>query len=380
MDLRSSINRLRTLFIISYVLIGVFAITMFSLVSNAQHKQLASVLAMSVRNSLVIHDLRQAILNLNPSVGENFDRIVFKAGEETVFSLPSQSASQSRLQSLLTLAFTVNIESDPSIGDELGQITFYYSLIEPISLGVAAWLLLLSIAIPLFDYARGTLETKHNDIVARKSAETALKIAEQVAHDIRSPLSALNIFAEISTGVPDDQKSLLKLSINRINNIADDLLFKHKASGGINLSPVDAVIKDLVDETNQTLKGRKIQFTGEEAHAVHEQSGLIRVVSNLIENAIEATSTEGQVFVTVKDQEKFVEIAVADDGHGIPSEIINKIGTRGFTTKTRGHGLGLAGAIELVRPWGGEIKFEPRQPKGTIVRVLLPKNKPLRVI
>jgi signal transduction histidine kinase len=78
------------------------------------------------------------------------------------------------------------------------------------------------------------------------------------------------------------------------------------------------------------------------------------------------------VQVSVRATDGICQIAVADNGPGIPADIRDKIFTAFFTTKTRGSGLGLATAKRLVEAHQGEISIECPPTGGTTVTVQLP--------
>ena len=89
------------------------------------------------------------------------------------------------------------------------------------------------------------------------------------------------------------------------------------------------------------------------------------VVVNLLENARNAGATVVRVTVAPGC------IQVADDGSGIPPELLPRIFEPRFSTTTSGSGLGLAIVRRLVEGWGGRIEVESRAGQGTTVTVYL---------
>jgi hypothetical protein len=103
---------------------------------------------------------------------------------------------------------------------------------------------------------------------------------------------------------------------------------------------------------------------------------LMRVLSNLINNSVEAIRVSGWVRVILDTHEGFVSILIEDNGKGIPPEVLSKLGQPGNTFgKSRGNGLGLSHAISAVQSWNGKIEFSDRNGGGTQVRILLPRAK-----
>jgi signal transduction histidine kinase len=101
---------------------------------------------------------------------------------------------------------------------------------------------------------------------------------------------------------------------------------------------------------------------------------LREVLLNLFENArlANAHSVTARVrCVRADDGTDSIQIAVADDGSGIPHEVLPRIFEPHFSTRTSGSGLGLAITRRLVESWGGGVTIESVLGEGTTVRVVL---------
>ena len=110
--------------------------------------------------------------------------------------------------------------------------------------------------------------------------------------------------------------------------------------------------------------------------AKFDRTQLIRVVTNLIKNGIQAIP-EGktpEIVVKVQEEKEQVEIIVSDNGIGISEENKPKIFEPKFTTKTSGMGLGLAMVKNIVETYNGNITFTSEIEKGTTFRVSFPKE------
>ena len=99
-----------------------------------------------------------------------------------------------------------------------------------------------------------------------------------------------------------------------------------------------------------------------------------RVLTNLMQNAVQSIpeGREGLVRVSVETQGADVLIAIADNGTGIDSEIVDKIFQPYFTTKTSGTGLGLAMTRKIIEFWKGKIWFDTTEGKGTTFYIRMP--------
>jgi len=113
----------------------------------------------------------------------------------------------------------------------------------------------------------------------------------------------------------------------------------------------------------------------EEIIAEIDRTQLIRIITNLVKNAIQAISDQQEtksIVVQVKKMENKVLISVQDNGIGIKEEDLNRIFEPKFTTKNSGMGLGLSIIKNIIENYKGNITFETQYGQGTIFRVSLP--------
>jgi signal transduction histidine kinase len=105
-----------------------------------------------------------------------------------------------------------------------------------------------------------------------------------------------------------------------------------------------------------------------------DRSQLLRVVTNLLQNAVEAIpeDREGIITVSLAEEHDEAKITVADNGKGIPEEVQDKIFEPYFTTKGSGTGLGLAMTKRIIEFWKGKISFETKANDGTKFFIELP--------
>ncbi len=192
------------------------------------------------------------------------------------------------------------------------------------------------------------------------------KISNQVAHDIRAPLIALQNYF-LHDGVNED---IAMNALNRIEDIASKLGNKRFKSQKQLLSPL-SLMKELFAEYS-TRKGREIAFNNQNV-VINEKvnvnkTELNAAISNIIDNALE-TSPQTKVKINLLKEDDFITISVVDNGPGIKN--IDKIFEEGFTTKENGSGLGLFQAISFAKASGGEAKATS-SPKGTTISLRLP--------
>ncbi len=215
--------------------------------------------------------------------------------------------------------------------------------------------------------------------------------AREVIHEVRNPLSIINNYLEI-LGVKlegDDpaQQDLetIRGEIFRINTILEKLSQPAPVEPSAT-APVDvnALIADLSHMFQTSLfAAHDIEISlnlDESMPAMRTSEDAIKqIYTNLVKNAVEALPAEGQVMVYTQDQvnvdgKPHFEICVADDGPGIPAEILPDLFTPVQSTKGDGHaGLGLTIVKNLVNELHGSISCRSSD-NGTSFHILLPRN------
>ncbi len=245
------------------------------------------------------------------------------------------------------------------------------------------------------------LKTSQTKLVASEKDAAVGQIAAQVSHDIRSPLAALEMISESLKGMDEDKRLILRNSITRIRDIANSLVLKNKVAHASEEtileestkqteSPAEVallapLIETIVSEKRMQYRSRlniSIEFTQTtESYGLFCKVGPIsfqRMISNLIDNSIEAMRGEKQGFVKITLKavgSSDAEIQVSDNGYGIREDFLAKIGTRGFTLgKTNGSGLGVFHAKECVKAWGGQFDIQSKVNHGTTITLTFQKQ------
>ncbi|HAH31179.1 MAG TPA: hypothetical protein DCL44_02575 [Elusimicrobia bacterium] len=229
-----------------------------------------------------------------------------------------------------------------------------------------------------------------------ESAQAMSTLAAQVAHDIRSPLAALDTVLGKTDQLPEKQRVMVRHAVNRIRDIANNLLEKNRqqakagadaASRLVDVREVQEVrlLSSIIDPV---ITEKRLQFESKpginiDFELTKESYGLFskvqpvefrRIVSNLVNNAVEVLSDKGKVSVGLKHDPDNVILTVADNGKGIPPEILAKLGQKGETHgKAGGSGLGLFHARTTVESWGGTLTITSEVGTGTTVTIKLPK-------
>lgn len=227
--------------------------------------------------------------------------------------------------------------------------------------------------------------------VTRSELEVAKrmkKMALQVSHDIRSPLSALSMTLKDKEFSNLEERKVILNSLERIQDIANNLLQNEKENRTNNLQSVLVVpmINSVLSEKRYQFKEEKslkivTDFRGESFLCTQIHEGTFkRVLSNIINNAIEASEDACRLNISLVSDGDYFKLSIKDNGQGIPLEIINKVGIPGFSSKSSqkgvGTGLGLSSAIEFIEQYGGKLSIDSKEGVGTEVSIRLPVSTP----
>ena len=223
-----------------------------------------------------------------------------------------------------------------------------------------------------------------------------------VSHELRTPLTPLKALAQLqlgrlrrsqARGTPMDLEALernlesIERQVDRMNGLVNDLLSVSRAGRG--KLEMDNAPFDLAAEVRDVV-GRYVAATREEGRhsfAVDapetltydgDQARIDQLLMNLVGNAVKYSPRGGQVAVRLARQNGAAEIAITDQGIGIPELDLSRLGsafTRGIgkAATFAGMGIGLHVAKLVAEAHGGSIQLEsPGEDKGTTVRVRLP--------
>lgn len=228
-------------------------------------------------------------------------------------------------------------------------------------------------------------ENKLIDLSRQMTRDKALvEIATQVSHDIRSPLSVLNMLCATVKEMGEERRDLMKNALTRINDIANDLLQRYK---NLQTSPAKEP-RLLAVEIDQIVSEKRLQFGGRiqirtnfgrTGHAFVEMEAkeFKRVISNLINNSYEAffsgTGNAVEIEVDTIDA-RSVKVSIKDNGPGIPAEVLERLNSSEvISTKEAGFGLGLPHARKTIATIGGHLEILSTLGQGTVIVLLLPK-------
>lgn len=274
-------------------------------------------------------------------------------------------------------------DSIQSINNSRWKISFFVpsSFFFKISLWASRLVIILSILLVwnLMSQARRRVEVeKMRADMERDNARFIEDLAKQLAHDLRSPLSAINLIIQ-KANLDDSHKSVLAIAIDRLNTIASSVLRKRVPSIGISeVSDINKLLQQGISQKRIELQaspniGIDLSIAADKYFVKISSDDFLRIVSNLINNAAEAIGTEaGVIRVMASNIADKVEIIFSDTGLGIPPEIVDRIWTRDFSYGKEGAGLGLYHAKQALEKVGGSIEVLSISGWSASFRIVLP--------
>jgi signal transduction histidine kinase len=232
----------------------------------------------------------------------------------------------------------------------------------------------------------GELSGAFNDMLARldnaieeqermcRLAATG-ELAATLAHEIKNPLNAIGgaatyIGKNTKGSLTKEFVSVITSEVSRINNLTTTLLsFSKTASPNPEPTDLNRVVRDsltLLSKESPDLQVTVIEELAADLPLVNcDYNQIKQVIINLLINAHDAVSKNGEIKVKTWQKKNRTYLAVEDNGSGISAEIIHNIFNPFFTTKTRGTGLGLAISKKIAKEHGGDLTVESTPGEGS---------------
>jgi signal transduction histidine kinase len=223
------------------------------------------------------------------------------------------------------------------------------------------------------------------ELARSEQLAAAGQMAATVAHQVGTPLNLISGYVQmIQTDLPSESASAVRLrtvqeQIRKVTTIVQGLL-DQAGRPLLNRTEVAAgeLVEGVCELARPSLAAAGIALrtvVGPGLPVLEVDAGqLEQVLLNLITNSLDAMPEGGELLVTAGTSGGYVEVTVADSGHGIDPLHVGRVFDPLFTTKERGKGtgLGLTIARDVVAAHGGTIAVSSRRGEGTEVKVRLP--------
>ncbi|MGB9906926.1 MAG: sensor histidine kinase [Candidatus Saccharicenans sp.] len=232
----------------------------------------------------------------------------------------------------------------------------------------------------------------HEKELAELSQRVAwTEMARKVAHEIKNPLTPIQLSAEHILKVRADKHpdfdrilqesiSYIISEVENLRRIAGEFMTIARESGTIKTRfDLKELVQELLLPFQQTLADRisfSLHQSGHDFELLGDRGKMKVALRNLLINAIEAIKDRGRVEVNLKEAGEELMVEIKDNGCGIPPEMVDRIFEPYFSTKEKGTGLGLAICKRIVEEHEGSIRLESQPGQGTRVTITLPRKKP----
>lgn len=241
------------------------------------------------------------------------------------------------------------------------------------------------------------------DVTERVRATENLRLADRqkdeflamLAHELRNPLAPISAAAQLLTADQPTLGQLNKISaiierqVKHLVGLVDDLLDVSRVTRGqisIERSVVNLkeVIFEAIEQSDPLIQSRShkidCQLPEDAVHISGDQTRMVQVLANLINNAAKYTPNGGNISLELKANEELICLSVIDDGIGIAPELLPRVfelftqAERSIDRTQGGLGIGLALVKSLVEIHGGTVRaFSDRSKAGSRFEVCLPR-------
>ena len=214
-----------------------------------------------------------------------------------------------------------------------------------------------------------------------------------ISHELKTPIGAVSLLAEAMSEASDDPDQVRKFAkrltkeSERLTRITQEIieLSRLQAADALtrpDLVDIDHVVALAIDQNRVAADSRRVNLVsgGDAGAEVYGDEPLLAVaLHNLVANAIQYSAKGSRVGVGVSNEDGIIEIAVTDQGVGIPEEDLDRVFERFFridparSRNTGGSGLGLSIVKHVVQNHGGDVRVWSQPGSGSTFTIRLPE-------
>ncbi len=230
--------------------------------------------------------------------------------------------------------------------------------------------------------SREALARADEQVIRQNALAEMGKFSLMIAHEVKNPLSIIKSSLDIlkkDLTLPSGETMIAYMEdeIRRLNRLIEDFLsFTRPASPTFRPVDLNGMLGEMAVrfELQHAESPLEIQMRipSVPCRAQADRDLLTRALSNILKNACEANGEKGVVRVSSCSQDDTWVVEVEDQGEGIPPDNMDKILEPFFTTRSKGTGLGLAFASQVITAHSGNITAKNREEGGALFRVEIP--------
>jgi len=232
---------------------------------------------------------------------------------------------------------------------------------------------------------------EHQQELAEMSKKVAwAEMARKVAHEIKNPLTPIQLSAEHILKVHEDKSkdfdqalkesaSYIIKEVENLRKIAQEFLeISREATLHKEAFDLKEIILETITPYKKMLSERikfKESYEGEDFNFVGDKGKIKIALRNIFTNAIEAIHDKGEIEIELARKKDSLKLEIKDTGIGIEKDMLKIIFEPYFSTKDVGTGLGLPIAKKIIEDHGGSIQASSQVKKGTMILIELPFNR-----
>ncbi|MBW1613195.1 MAG: HAMP domain-containing protein, partial [Deltaproteobacteria bacterium] len=245
----------------------------------------------------------------------------------------------------------------------------------------------------------GVVAVFHDVTEIRRLEKVRMEFVANVSHELRTPLTSIKGFVEtLKRGAIDERENavnfldIIERHTDRLNQLIIDLLDLSRVETGkkkMDFQPrkveelINRAVSHFMEISNKNRPKIKYNIPSDLPMVLADEEGIETVLKNLLDNAVKYTPKRGEINITSTDKDDYIEIAVVDNGIGIPSRDLPRIFERFYCVdKARsrelgGTGLGLSIVKHIIEAHGGTVGVESEVGEGSRFTFTLSKvSKP----
>jgi signal transduction histidine kinase len=239
------------------------------------------------------------------------------------------------------------------------------------------------------------LQAAQEELLVAERMATVGRLSLRVAHEVRNPIAAIELNAEILQDILRGENaadkdeavglvSAIRDQVNALDALTEEYLaFARFPKPHFEEESINHLLEELADFVRPvaTRQGLTLQVDVDPDVPLMEidRTLLRQAILNLVKNGQEALSSGGSLILTSRLVGEQAEIAVSDTGPGISQEVGERLFEPFFTTKPQGTGLGLSIARQITEEHGGGLAWSKRPGGGTTFTIRLPVKRAVRV-
>ncbi len=231
------------------------------------------------------------------------------------------------------------------------------------------------------------IENQKEIISKAEREETWKEMAKQVAHEINNPLTPMKLTIQDfknkfdPTDVENNKNKVNKLIEMLIQQIELIATISNSFTNFSKMPEKKDEYLDIISITKSLLfiyskNDIDFKYSSESIYLKFDKMYFIRIITNLIKNAIQASEKiqKPKIFINIAEKNEILSISIKDLGSGIPKEYQEKVFDYNFTTKKTGLGIGLSMVKEIIESYNGKIGFDTKENMGTTFYIEFKNN------